>query len=526
VANVIGKPGTEAGPAASAFCSNRAVTIDDRSKLAWNGWGPGRDNTRFVPAAVAKLTPASVKRLAVTWAFGFDGDISAFAQPTVIGNQIFVGSASGMVHALKADTGCLQWVFQAVGPVRSSIVAAKDGNRHVLLFGDLTGWFYALDAATGKEIWRTRPEAHESARLSGAPLVHDGIAYIPAASWEESRALNADYPCCSYRGSLTALRVRDGRQAWKSYLVDEPTLTGTTPSGTPTWGPSGVGTWGAPTLDLTRRAIYITTGDNYSFPASPHSDAVVAIDMATGAIRWSTQTLKGDVYNSACGLATKGPNCLPNSGPDHDFGSAAILTKTPGGRALLLAGQKSGIVYALDPDKQGAIVWQARVAKGGIVGGIQWGMASDAQHVYAPTSDATFTTTALARVLDPKAGGGLTALRIADGSTVWHVGPTPCGPIPGCSPALSAAATVIPGVLFAGGLDGHLRAYATADGAVIWDMDTVRPYNTVNGVTGKGGSIDGPGPVVVNGMVFVNSGYTRYGGIPGNVLLAFAPAAP
>jgi len=524
VARFLGRPGAEPGPPASAFCANRSVSLPAQPKAAWNGWSPSADNARFVPAAQANLTAATLPRLKLKWAFGFEGDISAFGQPTFIDGQVFVGSAGGGVQALRADTGCIQWVFQANGPVRSAIVAAPVAAGQALLFGDLTGMFYALDSATGRELWRTRPEVHESVRLTGAPVVHDGVVFIPVASWEESRSINAEYPCCTFRGSLVALRVQDGTQVWKTYLVGEPRLTGKTSVGTPTWGPSGVGTWGAPTLDPKRGAIYITTGDNYSMPATEHSDAVMALDLRSGRILWSTQTLAGDVYNSACGGATKGANCPASAGPDHDFGSAAILTRTGTGRELVLAGQKSGVVYALDPEKQGAIVWQTRVGKGGIIGGVQWGMASDAQHVYAASSDAVFTRTATATTLDPEAGGGLTALRIADGSKAWFVEPVPCARPgnPRCSPALSAAVTAIPGAVFAGGLDGHLRAYSTTDGKLLWDVDTARDYPTVNSVKARGGAIDGPGPTVMNGLVLVNSGYTRYGGIPGNVLLAFS----
>jgi polyvinyl alcohol dehydrogenase (cytochrome) len=150
-------------------------------------------------------------------------------------------------------------------------------------------------------------------------------------------------------------------------------------------------------------------------------------------------------------------------------------------------------------------------------------MASDGEHVFAAASDVLVTRTATARILDPKTGGGLTALRVADGSRVWHVAPSACGARANCSPAQSAALTAIPGVVFSGSLDGHLRAYRAQTGEVIWDFDTARPYKTVNAVEATGGAIDGPGVVVVDGMVFVNSGYTRYGGMPGNVLLVFAP---
>jgi polyvinyl alcohol dehydrogenase (cytochrome) len=523
VAAYLGKPGADAAPAPIAFCSDRTVRMANTSGATWNGWSPARDNARFVPAELAKLTASDVPRLKLKWAFGFEGDISAFGQPTVIGGQVFVGSAGGVVHALRADTGCLQWTFQATGPIRSAIVSAPLDDKQVLLFGDLTGWFYALDAATGQQLWRKRPEEHESVRLSAPPVIHDGLAIVPVASWEESRALNPEYPCCTFRGSITALRIRDGSVAWKTYTVPQPAVrTGKTSAGAETWGPSGVGVWASPTLDLKRRRLYIATGNNYSLPATPMSDSILALDLDTGRIVWSQQALPNDIYNSACSLTPKAPSCPEGSGPDYDFGSPVIHVTT-GGRELLLAGQKSGLVYAFDPEKNGEVVWQARVGQGGINGGVQWGMASDGQHVYAATSDVMVTRTATTRVLDSKAGGGLTALRVADGSRAWHVTPDPCGARPNCSPAQSAAVTAIPGVVFSGSLDGHVRGYTAATGEVIWAFDTARPFDTVNKVKATGGAVDGPGVVVVDGMLFVNSGYTRYGGMAGNVLLAFAP---
>ena len=520
VARFLGKPGGDPPPRPQAFCRDRSVVLDTSVSPIWNGWSPSPDNGRFAPASLAKLTPDEVSRLKLKWAFGFDGDISAFAQPTVIGNQVFIGSAGGVVHAMRADSGCLQWTFQAVGSIRSAIVAATVDGRRVLLFGDLTGWFYALDAATGTEIWRKRPEEHEAVRLSAPPVVVDGVAYLGASSWEESRSLNPEYPCCTFRGSVTAIRIRDGSIVWKTYMTPPAQRTGKTITGLETWGPSGVGIWSTPTLDLKRRRLYVTTGNNYSAPATQTSDAVMALELDSGRIVWTKQLRPADVYNSACSTEPKGPSCPEGSGPDYDFGSPAIMV-TANGRDLLLAGQKSGIVWAIDPERNGEVMWEARVAQGGINGGVQWGMAADGEQVYAAASDVVVIRTATERQVDPRSGGGLTALKIADGSRIWHAAPTPCGPRPNCSPAQLAALTAIPGVVFSGSQDGHLRAYATRDGSVIWDFDTVQEFTTVNGVKASGGAIDGPGPVVVNGMVFVNSGYMRFGGQPGNVLLAF-----
>jgi len=521
VSAYLGTPGPPPGPAPEAFCSDRTVRVNDSSKFSWNGWSPTESNARFVPSDVAGLTVNQLGHLKLKWAFGFDGDVTAFGQPTVIDGQVFVGSAGGSVNALRADTGCLDWTFQANGPVRSAIISVPQGKSHALLFSDLTGWFYSLEAETGKVLWKKKIEQHDAARLTGGSIVHDGIAYVPAASWEETRSMNPQYACCTFRGSIMAIRVRDGQLLWKSYMISEvPKETGKTSIGTPRIGPSGAGVWAAPTLDLKRKLLYIATGDNYSAPATKTSDAVVALDLATGRMVWSKQLTEGDAYNSACGI--KGTNCPEEDGPDFDFGSSAMLVKSAEGRELILAGQKSGMVYALDPTRKGEIVWQVRVGKGGASGGVMWGMASDGQNVYAATSDAAGLRSLTSRTLDPKVGGGLTALRLSDGNKTWFAAPPPCGPTPGCSPAQSMAVTAIPGAVFSGSMDGHLRAYSPEDGRILWDFDTVRDYQTVNHVKGKGGSMDGAGPVIVKGMVFVNSGYSRFGGTAGNVLLAFA----
>jgi polyvinyl alcohol dehydrogenase (cytochrome) len=524
-------PGTNAEVSAdpvSAHCADARVKLAATPASVWNGWSPAPDNARFQSAAAAGLSIEQVRGLKLKWAFGFDGDVTAFAPPTVIDGQVFVGSAAGVVHALRAESGCIQWLFQANGPVRSAIVIAPMAGGHAALFGDMTGWCYAVEAETGKLLWKVQIEKHDSTRLTGAPAISNGIVYVPVASWEESRAADPAYRCCTFRGSLVALRVSDGAQLWKTYTVDPPKETRKNSRGVPQYGPSGVGIWSAPTIDAGRGIIYATTGDNYSSPATSLSDSVLALDIATGRILWSKQLTARDIYNSSC--ASDRANCSQVPGPDFDFGSSAILTRTPQGRELLLAGQKSGIVWALDPDRKGAVVWHTRVAEGGIGGGVQWGMASDGSRVFAAAADpgrsrATDPMDPRRNVVDPKKGGGLTALRVADGSLVWHAAPVPCpeGAPSGCSPAQPGAVTGIPGVVFATSMDGHLRAHASEDGRVLWDFATMRDFETVNGVKASGGSMDGPGAVVAGGMVFVTSGYPRNGGVPGNVLLAFEP---
>jgi polyvinyl alcohol dehydrogenase (cytochrome) len=528
VAAFLGTPGGVEGPPASAFCADRTVRLAAQPAVAWNGWSPGTGNTRFQAGGPAGISAAQVPRLTLKWAFGFDGDVSAYSQPTVLDGHLFVGSAAGVVHAMRADRGCLEWTFQANGPVRAAILAVPAAGKHVLLFGDMTGWFYAVQAETGALLWKVHVEEHDSTRLTAGPTAHDGVVYVPVSSWEEARASDAQYPCCTFRGSVVALRISDGRQLWRTYLVDPPRERGKTATGVGVFGPSGVAVWSTPTVDVRRGRLYAATSGNYSVPATDLSDAVVALDLTSGRIVWSKQFTKGDVFSGAC--PSRAPSCPDGPGPDFDFAASVIHTTRVGGGDLLLAGQKSGIVYALDPDRQGAILWEARVGRGGTSGGVQWGMAADGQRVFAASSDMdrTFQNRPLNPqrfFVDRNAGGGVTALNIADGRQVWSAPPVPCAPDApaGCNPSHSAAVTAIPGVVFASANDGHVRAYAAADGRVLWDFNTMRDFDTVNGVTARGGSIDGPGAVVVGGMVFVTSGYSRNGGVPGNVLLAFAP---
>jgi polyvinyl alcohol dehydrogenase (cytochrome) len=521
VANFLGTPAEDAPAAPKNPC---AAGMQPLSTPGWAGWSPDPSNTRYQNAKQAGLDMAQVRHLKLKWAYGFAGDITSFAAPTILNGTLFIGSAGGVVQALDAKTGCVHWTFQANGPVRAAILPVQNGSSYSLVFGDLIGWVYALDAKSGKLAWKKRIEEHEATRLTGSAVALNGIVYIPAASWEETRSTDPQYECCTFRGSVTALRARDGSQVWKSYLVDAPQKTGTSSAGVAQWGPSGAPVWSSPTLDTKRGLLYVTTGDNYSVPATATSDAVIALSLKTGRMAWAQQATANDAYTSAC--RSKGANCPSTNGPDYDFGSSALLVRAPNGKEILVAGQKSGVVHAFDPDAKGKLLWETRVGTGGINGGVQWGMASDEQKVYAAVSDVSTPVNTGGPVggaiFDPAKGGGLTALHLENGAKAWFAPSHPCDPPkPGCSPGQSAALTLIPGVVFSPSLDGHIRAFSTEDGEMVWDFDTATDFSTVNGVPGKGGSIDGAGPVIVGGMVFVNSGYPRNGGMPGNVLLAF-----
>ncbi len=497
--------------------SDSGKTFDPSAGPRWAGWGVDSTNGRFQPAEMAGLAAAEVPRLKLKWAFGFPDANGAIGHPTVAGGRVFIGSLSGAVYSLDAASGCAYWHYQAsaVGARSAIVFGPADGGRFAAYFGDLEANVYALDAASGKLLWKTRVDDHPWARVTGGPQLDGGRLYVPVASFEELAAADPKYECCKFRGSLVALDARSGKQIWKTYVIPEtPRPTRKSESGTQQWGPSGAGIWASPTLDPKAKAIYVATGDSYSEPAAPNSDAVLALDMGTGKILWSRQTHKGDAWNLSC-LHPEQHNCPKGAGPDFDYGSSPILRTLPGGRRVLLAGQKSGVLYALDPDRKGAILWQARLGKGGILGGIEWGPAADDKTVYAALSDLEPNK--------PDAGGGLFAIQIATGERLWFTPPAPpaCAGRRGCSQAQPGAVTLIPGAVFSGSLDGHLRAYSAADGKILWDFDTLKEFPTVNGVKATGGSLNGAGPTVAGGMVFVNSGYMVFG-IPGNVLLAFS----
>ena len=486
---------------------------------AWNGWGVSLNNDRF--QRNPGLTAADVPKLVVKWAFGFEGENAAATQPIVVDNRVFVGSNSGRVYALGLRDGCLHWTFKADGGVRAAVSIASVAGVPTAYVADLRATVYALDALTGQLKWKRRVEEHRAARISGSPVVHDGRVYVPVSSGEEGVGAQPSYECCTFRGSVVALDAAAGEVVWKTYLIaDTAKPTVKNKIGTQLWGPSGAAVWSAPTIDLQTNSLYVATGDAYTHPAASTTDAVVAFDLGTGTIKWSRQLLEGDAWNMACGTADE-TNCPENEGPDADFGQPPILVALASGRRVLTLGQKSALVYGLDPDDRGRVLWTTRIGRGGMLGGAEWGSASDGTNIYVPLSDLTFNDErARGRSgHNPNVGGGLFAIRVADGTQVWATKAPPCGQ--NCSPAQSAPATVMPGVVFSGSLDGHLRAYATTDGRIIWDVDTAREFETVNAVKATGGSIDVGGPAISGGMVLTTSGNPTWGGKRGNVLLAF-----
>ena len=494
------KVGTEAPMAGQCAAASPPLSLDGPS---FNGWGANVENWRF--QSDPGLGAADLPRLELKWAFGVPGAILMFGQPTVAAGRVFIGGQNGHVYALDMSTGCTYWDYRAIGGVRTAITVARVGGRIVALFGDRLGHAYSVDATTGETIWKVTPDDEGGAVITGAPVLFENRLYVPIANGDGGAE------CCKGRGAVVALDAATGAVVWTTYMTPEATPQGRNATGAPLYGPSGASVWSAPTIDARNRVLYVGTGDNHSPPATDTSDAVRALSLDDGAVVWSKQFLAGDV---------------DPQGPDYDFGSSANLIALDGGKRVITIGQKSGMVWALDPDDSGRIVWRRRVGAGGRLGGVQWGTATNGQAVYVAVSDIRALDRSPGRPVahDPTAGGGLFALGPGDGAVLWRAPPAnACGSEPKCSPAQLAAVTATPDFVLSGAIDGHIRAYSAADGRVLWDYDMARPFKTVNEVEARGGSLDTAGPTVAGGMIFVNAGYGVDGRKPGNVLAAFAP---
>jgi len=506
-------------PMAGSCAASSPLSLDGPR---FNGWGANVENWRFQPNP--GLAAPDLPRLELKWAFGVPGAGLMYGQPTVAGTRVFIGGQNGHVYALDMKTGCAYWDYRASAGVRTAITIASVGGRIVALFGDRRGYVYAVDAATGETLWKVAP-VDEPASITGAPVLFESRLYVPIANDDGVRAGDPALECCKGRGGVAALDAATGDVLWRTYTIPEAEPQGRNAIGTQDYGPSGASVWSAPTIDAKRRLLYVGTGDNHSAPATDTSDAVLALNLGDGSVVWSKQLLAGDIWNGAC-ASPDHANCPEPHGPDQDIGSSANLIALDGGKRVLAVGQKSGMVWGLDPDDEGRIVWSQRVGTGGRLGGVQWGTATDGRAVYVAVSDVRRPKPGAGGPgePDPTTGGGLFALAAADGAVLWHAPPAnACVDRPNCSPAQSAAVTAAPDFVLSGADDGHIRAYSSDDGRVLWDYDMTRRFETVNGVPATGGSLDAAGPTVAGGMIFVNAGYGLHGGMPGNVLAAFAP---
>ncbi len=518
-----------APPVFTPTCKGDAA-FEPSAGSQWNGWSTSLTNSRFQDAASAGLSAADVPKLKLKWAFNLGDVTMARSQPTIAGGRVFIGSQTGAVYSLDADTGCTRWGYQAGTGIRAGVALGEAKGVPAVFFGDAGGTMYALNAQTGKLMWKVKPMDHYATLATATPRFYKGVLYQPFSSFEEALAGDPKFRCCTFRGSVVALDAATGKTLWKTFTIPEAAKAAPkTPAGAAQMGPSGAAIWSSPTIDEQRGTLYVSTGDNYSDPTTDTSDALLALDLKTGELLWSRQLTENDAFNNSCAAPPR-TNCPTSAGQDFDFGQPPILVNLGEGKRALVIAQKSGMVHAVDPDEKGKILWQTRAGAGGVLGGSQWGSASDGQKVYVAISNIVIGGVAdpkspqgFRMTLDPKKGGGLHALDLKTGKIAWSAKPLPCANHrTDCSPAQSAAVTAIPGVVFSGSVNGHLRAYSTATGELRWDVDTAHEFPTVNGKPARGGSMDAAGSAVVDGMVFVNSGYGQWGGMPGNVLLAFS----
>ena len=503
-------------------CSGESAAFDHDAPPPSLGWGVDRGNQRFFDAETAGMTAADADRLELQWAFAFPGAVRARSQPAIAGGALYVGSQDGTLWALDKKTGCVRWSFSTVAEIRTGIVVEpwEPGEKvaPLLYFGDLVGNVYAVNAVSGELVWRDRPDDHPSLTITAAPALHDGRLYVSLSSLEVTAAADPAYACCTFRGGVAVYDARSGEHLFTSYTIDEPpAVVGRNAKGTERIAPSGSPVWNTPALDPARGLMYVGTGENYSSPANETSDAVLALSMKDGRIVWSQQMTAGDAWNMGCETEER-INCPPEDGPDYDFGAATIRVTTSEGRDLVLAGQKSGEIFALDPDT-GEFVWRHKLGRGGIQGGVHFGMSVQGDTLYVPMSDFDGGPR-----WPGKAYPGMFAVDIPSGEVRWYTANDDqvCGDREFCQPGLSAASSAIEGGVMAGGMDGVLRLYDRESGDVLWSFDSAREYQALGGGEGRGGSFGGgAGPVFDDGMMYVNSGYGIYFHMPGNVLLAF-----
>ena len=485
----------------------------------WNGWGNGLSNPRYQSSQGTRITAANLDQLELVWAYGLDNASVARAQPTVINDVMIIGSPSGEVRAMDLASGCTYWTYEAPQEVRAAVPVAfsRVHDAYLAVIADVSNNLHVVDARTGEVKWESPVDPHPYARSTGSPVVHGDQIFVPVSSGEVGAAGRPDHHCCTFRGNVAAFDLHTGIKLWHTYVMEEPTQAGVNSVGNPVYAPSGAPIWQAPSIDPERRVVYAGTGQNYTRPASNSSDSVIAFDMDDGTIRWIHQTMADDAFTMACAMGGSHPNC-PNAGPDVDIGAPIVTTTLSNGQDIVVAGTKGAVVVGLDPDNNGELLWSARVGRGGALGGIHWGMSFHGDVLYVPVSDRGGVNDAVIT-----AQPGLHAIDMKTGEVLWYTpAPKRCAEgVRGCMDAYSGPVTSTDDVIIASSLSGYLFAHDPATGERVWEYDTVREFETINGVSARGGSIDATGPVLSGDYMIVSTGYATFGQMPGNAVLVF-----
>lgn len=543
------------------MCNEDERTIDDETLFVAD-WGLDKSNTRYQSSEKAGLSASDLDTMELIWAQAFPGVTEMRSQPVVTSNTLYVGAShSNRVYAFELSSGCVKWVYTGSAAIRSALAYGQlpETKKALILYGDIAGYVHAIDASTGEKAWvanlnlsapnqqlessgQTNKTQQGAIVITGSPVQYKDRVYIPGSSFEVSKAGDPDYECCTKHGIVRAVDANTGKEVWTYHTTPAATPQGTSSVGTQLWGPSGAPVWTTPAIDEKRNVLYIGTGENYSHPTTNTSDAIIALDLDTGAEQWVFQATSNDAYNMACSSwlgRPDGPNCPENPGPDFDFGASVIITKTSLGKDILLAGQKSGDVWALDPDEEGRVIWNQSISDGTPVGGIHWGMTVVGNQVFAPIADPEWSIAQW----DYSPLAGIAALDIDSGEVNWRYESnrgcfinlaeidmstgSPNVAWPTCPPLYgnSGAALGLDDMILAGKLNGQLQAFSPENGRLIWEYDTKRAYSTLNGIEGHGGSLDNAGSIAVaNGYLIIQSGYSYFDQMPGNVVLVFKKA--
>jgi polyvinyl alcohol dehydrogenase (cytochrome) len=506
-------------PIKSSLSSNQLCTGEFllESSATWMGWGNSADQARYQPESVSMINLENISKLELKWVFGVPETGRVRSQPSIAGGLLFFGTQSGLVYALDATKGCIWWTYKAKAEVRNAISIDLDesNNPKDIYFGDFEGRVYRLDALTGEEKWIKSPNEHPHTTITGSITIFEDKIFVPLSSVEIVSAINKDYECCTFRGGVVAMNKITGETRWKYHTVDEPKETGLNAAGTKNHGPSGVPVWSSPAIDEKRGRLYIGTGQNYSPPATSMSDSIIALDIKSGDKIWSVQSDNNDIWNGSC--VRDRVNCDFDIGSNFDFGASPILISDERKGDLIIAGQKSGMLFSIDPD-DGNVVWKKRIGKGGEHGGVHWGMSTDGRKIFVPVGDIGNHPKALGR-----SKSGVYALDPFSGDQLWgYDAVISCTEDTfKCHSGFSAAISSTNELLFAGNLNGIIYAISTKSGEPVWEFNTRRKFRTVNSIPTNGGTIDATGPVISESMIYINSGYGGYGKLPGNALIAF-----
>lgn len=482
------------------------------------GWGIDARNTRY--QAKSSIDASNVASLKLKWVYGL-ASTTPRSYPLVTEDTVFVGDGGRGLVALERETGCERWVFEHEGQIGSAIVQGWIGERRILLFNYRRQGLFAVDASNGEFIWHATVEDEPAPWYSGSPLVLGDVVILPVSSQEVGMAVNPLYGCCTTSGGMAAFDINTGEKIWYTPTIEaEAQVTGSHFFFVQKHGPSGAPVWAAPSYAAELGWIFFGTGQNYSHPTTDTSDAIFAMDAKTGEVKWVRQFTANDAYTAACNIiALNHPNCAKPTGPDVDFGAATLLARTKSGRQLLIAGQKSADAHAMDP-VTGDVVWSENLGRGGIIGGVHWGMAVNEALglVYVPISDKAISGFPSPGEPTP----GLYALDIETGARRWVYSRESRCPDEECVFGFSAAIIASNDIVVAGTMDGMLEVFAAGSGELLWSHDSWRSYTAVNAVETTGGAFDAHGSMIADDLLMVTSGYGYVGRQRGgNAFLVF-----